>query len=194
MGRRAAYAEATKRELVEVARRLFTARGYSHTSIDDVVEEAGVTKGALYHHFDNKLELFAAVAEQVEADLTARIARGPVGVQEPWDALLSGIERYLDECMNPEVERILLLEAPTVLGWERWRDLEARYGLGLTIVALELAMEAGALRRQDPEPLAHLLLGALGEGATYIVRAKSRKNARKEIGEALRAMLEGLRT
>src|SRR5688572_25346668 len=114
--KRSEYAEATKRDLVEVARRLFAERGYAGTSLDHVVAEAGVTKGALYHHFENKKELFAAVAERVEADLTALVGQGME--RDPWRALVAGIERYLDAALDAEVQNILLIDAPTVLGYE----------------------------------------------------------------------------
>ena len=189
-GKRAEYAEATKRDLIEVGRRLFGDRGFAATSLDDVVAEAGVTKGALYHHFTNKKELFVAVVEKIEGDLSAFIAQGME--RDPWAALLVGIDRYLDAALEPEVQMVLL-DAPAVLGWERWRQLEERYGLGLTMVALQVAMEAGVLTTQPIEPLAHLVLGALNEGAIYIAQAKDRDAARRVVGEAARSMLKGLK-
>ena len=145
-GRRAEYAEMTRRALVDAARALFAERGYASTSIDDVADAARVTKGAVYHHFKGKTDLFEAVCERVEVDIVAAIAQGPVGGTDPFEALVRGVDEYLDQCLRPEVQRILLLEAPTVLGWDRWRDLEARFGLGLTQAAL------GRDRGGDPSP------------------------------------------
>jgi AcrR family transcriptional regulator len=190
--RRAEYAEATRASLIEVARRLFADRGYTATSLDDIVAAARVTKGALYHHFDGKVELFAAVAEGVEADLTARVGGGIE--RDPWEALLAGVNRYLDAALEPEIQRILLLDAPTVLGYDRLHELQARFGLGLTVAALEVAMEAGALARRPALPLAHMLIAALSAGAMFIARADDRIAARKQIGDMSMAMLEGLRT
>ena len=190
--KRTEYAEATKRDLIQVARRLFAARGYSATSLDEVVAEAGVTKGALYHHFENKKELFAAVAERVEADLTASIGRGME--RDPWDALIAGTERFLDAALEGEVQTILLIDAPTVLGYERWHALQGRYGLGLTVTALEVGMDAGVLKRRPSLPLANMVLKALSAGAMFIARAEDRAKARKDVGEIAMAMLEGLKS
>ena len=192
-GRRAEYAEMTRRALVDAARTLFAERGYASTSIDDVADAARVTKGAVYHHFKGKTDLFEAVCERVEVDIVAAIVQGPVGGTDPFEALVRGVDEYLDQCLQPEVQRILLLEAPTVLGWDRWRDLEARFGLGLTQAALQVAIEAGILRPQPVEALAHIVFGALVEGALYIARAADRDKARTEIGGIVRALLEGLK-
>ena len=194
-GRRAEYAEMTRRALVDAARTLFAERGFAATSIDDVAEAARVTKGAVYHHFKGKTDLFEAVCERLEVDIVAAIAHGPSGGEhDPWDSLLRGIDRYLDECLEPDVQRILLMEAPTVLGWDRWKDLQGRFGLGLTQAALQMAMEAGVLKPQPVELLAHMVLGALTEGAMYIGRATDRDAARAEVGRSVRTLLEGLRT
>ena len=193
-GRRAEYADATRRALVGAARGLFAERGYASTSIDLVAETARVTKGAVYHHFKNKTELFKAVCEAVESDIVATIAQADVADrQDPFEALVRGIDRYLDICLDQDVQRILLLDAPTVLGWDGWREMESRYALGLTVAALEVAMEADLIRKQPVEPLAHMVLGALTEGALYIARADDRAEARRNVGESTRLLLEGLR-
>ena len=191
MTKRSEYAEATKRDLVAVARRLFAERGYAGTSLDDVVRDAGVTKGALYHHFENKRELFAAVAERAESDLTASIGQG--SERDPWAALVAGTERFLDAALDREVQNILLLDAPIVLGYERWQEMQARYGLGLTVTALEAGMDAGILKRHPSLPLAEMVLKALSAGAMFIARADDRAAARRHVGEIARSMLEGLK-
>lgn len=190
--KRSEYAAATKRDLVEVGRRLFAERGYSGTSLDHVVAEAGVTKGALYHHFENKKELFAAVAERVEAELTASVGQGME--RDPWRALIAGAESYLDAALEPEVQNVLLIDAPTVLGYDRWHELQARYGLGLTRAGLENAMDAGLIAKRPSAPLARMVLDALSAGAMFIARAEDRKAARRHVGEIALAMLEGLKT
>ena len=191
--KRSEYAEATKRDLIAISRRLFAEKGFAGTSLDDVVAAAGVTKGALYHHFENKKELFAAVAERVEADLTASIGQG--SERDAWEAFVNGANRYLDAAsLEPEVQNILLIDAPTVLGYERWHELQERYGLGLTIVALEAAMDAGVVARRPSLPLATMVVQALSAGAMFIARAKNRTAARKQVGEIAEAMLEGLRS
>ena len=193
-GRRAEYAEATRAALVDAAAELFAQRGYGATSLDDVAAAVRVTKGAVYHHFKGKRDLFYAVCEQVETEVVAHVGQGDVDIRDPWDALVRGVDRYLDACLEPKVQRILLLDAPTVLGWDGWRELESRFALGLTVAAIEVAMEAKVLRRQPVEPLAHMLLGALTEATLYIARAEDRREAREQVGGSVRTLLEGLRT
>jgi AcrR family transcriptional regulator len=162
---------------------------------EEVVREAGVTRGALYHHFGGKQELLAAVFEQVEADLLERIGErvAAAGARDPVSALSAGAESMLDAAMDPELHRIVLLDAPSVLGWERWREIGWRYGMGLTESVLAAAMEARQVPRQPVRPLAHVLLGALDEAALYVARAPDREAARDEMSEALERLVDGLR-
>jgi AcrR family transcriptional regulator len=171
--------EATRRQLVTAARALFGARGYAAVGTEEIVRAAGVTRGALYHQFRDKADLFAAVAEEVEAEIAERIAAGAAEA-EPVEALRAGALLFLDTCADPEVERIILLDAPAVLGWEAWRDLAGRYGLGLVQFALQSAMDAGAIVQQPVVPLAHVLIGALDECALYIARAEDPAAAREQ--------------
>jgi len=136
----------------------------------------------LYHQFRDKADLFAAVAEQVEAEIAERIAgaAGAGAEADPVGALRTGARLFLDACAEPEVERIILLDAPAVLGWEAWRDLAGRYGLGLVRLALQSAMDAGAIVPQPVVPLAHVLTGALNECALYVARADDPPTAREQ--------------
>jgi AcrR family transcriptional regulator len=173
--------EATRRQLVTAARALFGARGYAGVGTEEIVQAAGVTRGALYHQFRDKADLFAAVAEEVEAEIAERIAAGAAeAAADAVGALRAGARLFLDACAEPEVERIILLDAPAVLGWEAWRDLAGRYGLGLVQLALQSAMDAGAIVPQPVAPLAHVLVGALNEGALYIARAEDPAAAREQ--------------
>jgi AcrR family transcriptional regulator len=173
--------EATRRQLITAARRLFGARGYAAVGTEEIVRTAGVTRGALYHQFRDKADLFAAVAEEVEAEIAEQIATGAAGAaSDPVGALRTGARLFLQVCAEPEVERIILLDAPSVLGWEAWRDLAGRYGLGLIQLALQSAMDAGAIARQPVIPLAHVLVGALDECALYVARAADPAAARDE--------------
>jgi AcrR family transcriptional regulator len=174
--------EATRRQLVSAARALFGANGYAGVGTEEIVRAAGVTRGALYHQFRDKADLFAAVAEEVEAEIAGRIAAGAAeaAADDPVGALRIGARLFLDACAEPEVERIILLDAPAVLGWEAWRDLAGRYGLGLVQVALQTAMDAGAIVAQPVVPLAHVLVGALDECALYIAGAEDPAAAREQ--------------
>jgi AcrR family transcriptional regulator len=148
---------------------------------EEIVRAAGVTRGALYHQFRDKADLFAAVAEEVEAEIADRIAAGAAGaVADPLAGLRVGGRLFLDACAEPEVERIILLDAPAVLGWEAWRDLAGRYGLGLIQFALQSAMDAGAIVQQPVVPLAHVLIGALDECALHIAQAEDPAAARDQ--------------
>ena len=172
--------EATRRQLVSAARALFGTRGYAGVGTEEIVRAAGVTRGALYHQFRDKADLFAAVAEEVEAGIAERIASAAGVEADPVDALRSGARLFLDACAEPEVERIILLDAPAVLGWQAWRDLAGRYGLGLVQLALQTAMDAGAIVAQPVVPLAHVLVGALDECALYVAGAEDPAAAREQ--------------
>ena len=187
--------EATRRALVNAARMLFGARGYAHVGTEEIVRAAGVTRGALYHQFRDKADLFAAVAEQVEAEIADRIAAAAAeAADDPVGALRTGARLFLDACAEPEVERIILLDAPAVLGWEAWRDLAGRYGLGLVQLALRSAMEAGAIVDQPVVPLAHVLIGALDECALYVARAEDPAAAREQCAAIFDRILHSITT
>jgi len=185
--------EATQAALTATARRLFAERGYANVGTEEIVRDAGVTRGALYHHFDGKAGLFRAVFEQLEAEIAQRMAEEALARPDPWEAMVAGLELFLDICTEPEVQRIALLDAPSVLGWETWREIEGRYGLGLVRLGLENLMKAGLARRQPVDPLAHALLGTLYEAGLYVARADDVGAAREEMEAVLRGMLEGLR-
>ncbi|MDQ4143992.1 MAG: TetR family transcriptional regulator [Actinomycetota bacterium] len=191
--RRAEYAEATRRALLDAGFELFAERGYANTSTEEIVRRARVTRGALYHHFSGKAELFRGVVEDLEAKLAQEIMDNAFSLPDPWEVIVRGAEGFLDTCLRPEVQRILLLDAAPVLGWETWREIDARYSLGMTQQALAGAMEAGAIQRFPVDPLAHMLLGALHNAAHYIVESPDPAAARKEAGDTLRRLLEGLR-
>lgn len=185
--------EATRAALLKVARRLFAERGYAGVGTEEIVREAGVTRGALYHHFDGKRELLRALYEQLESEIAEDLAVRAVPGASVLETLRSGADRFLDHCLEPEVQRIALLDAPAVLGWEQWRAIGARYGLGLIAGLLTAGIEAGEIRRQPVDPLAHALLGALDEVAMLVARAEDPRTARAEAGETLALLVEALR-
>ena len=187
-------AEATRKALIYAARRLFVERGYHDTSTEEIVAVAGVgTRGTLYHHFADKRALFVAVFEAVEEDLVAaagaQLVEGP-----PLDMLRNGLLGFLDASLNPEVQRILLLDGPTVLGWQEWRAIEARYGLGGIQAMLELAVADGSLPEQPLEVLAHLLLATADEAALFIANTEDPPAARDQAVAAMDRLLTGLRS
>jgi AcrR family transcriptional regulator len=198
MERKSSNAErsgATRAALVAAARPLFAARGYAGVGAEEIVAAAGVTRGALYHHFGGKEGLLAAVYEQLEQELLERIGARVAEAEatDPLGALQVGADGFLEACSEPEVNRVVLLDAPSVLGWERWREIGWRYGAGLTEGVVQAAIDAGQIASQPARPLAHLLLGALDEAALYVARAPDPAAARTEARAAIASLLEGLR-
>jgi AcrR family transcriptional regulator len=192
-GRREAEARATREALIQAALELFTERGYSGVGTEEIVARAKVTRGALYHHFTDKRDLFRAVFERVEADLMERIGATMESADDPYELMISGMRAFLDACEEPAVKQISLTDAPAVLGWQEWREIDNRHGLGLTRAALDGAVQAGVLRPIATEPMAHLFVAALSEAAFVIAHSKQPRKARAEVEEALVQLVEGLR-
>jgi AcrR family transcriptional regulator len=192
-GRREAEARATREALVQAALELFTKRGYAGVGTEEIVARAKVTRGALYHHFEDKRDLFRAVFERVEAGLMERIAGRMRSTDDPWKLMLAGMRSFLDACEEPAVKQIALTDAPSVLGWQEWREIDNRHGLGLTRAALQGAVDAGILRPIAVEPMAHLFVAALSEAAFVIAHADHPRKARAEVEAALIELVEGLR-
>ena len=191
--RQADRSQATRTALIAAARPLFADRGYAGVSTDDIVEAASVTRGALYHHYKDKRDLFRAVYEQVEEDLMGRVVASLVGTRDVWKMFTKGLAAFLDECLDPEVAKIALIDAPAVLGWEEWREIDARYGLGLIVTALQQGMDEGVIRKQPVDVMAQLVFGAMAEAALLIAHADDPKAARASAEKALLGLLNGLR-
>jgi AcrR family transcriptional regulator len=189
-------AEATRNALIAAGRDLFAARGYDDVGAEEIVKAAGLTRGALYHHFPGgKAGLLEAVYEAVEAESTERVAHIVLSseMHSPLAAMKAGIAAFLDECAEPGFQRIVLHDAPAVLGWDRWREISASNGLGLIEASLIAAIEAGEIRPLPVRPTAHLLLGALDEAAMLLVRS-SDSAGRAEITTVLLALIDGFAT
>lgn len=186
--------EATRRKLLRVARQLFATRGYGGTSIADITRRARVTRGALYHHFTGKEEIFRAVFEEVERELVEKSGTAAAAERRPERRLEAGANAFLDACLDRDAQQIVLLDAPSVLGWETWQEIDARYALAGLTAALQTAMDDGYLARQPAEPLAHVLLGALNQAALVIARSDDVARTRAELGRTIGRLLEGLRS
>lgn len=185
---------ATREALVSAARALFGARGYADVGTAEVVQAAGVTRGALYHHFADKLDLFAGVFESVEEETTARIVAAvtAAGATDPITAMQLGTAAFLDVCTDPEMARIMLLEAPAVLGTQRWSDISYEHNMGLVQALITQGIEVGRIPAQPVAPLAHVLMGALREAALYLATAQDTATARAEVGAAMGRLIDGL--
>jgi AcrR family transcriptional regulator len=191
---KAAQREATMGALIGAARALFAERGYAGVGTEEIVQQAGVTRGALYHHFrGGKEELFRAVLIQLSAETVQRVGQAAAATDDPWEELVLGSEAFLDACATPEVQRIVLLDAPSVLGWDVRRAIDADYGLRLLEGAIQNAMDAGRLLPGSASAVAHVLAGALDEAAMVVARAEDPAAARAEMSVTIRRLLEGLR-
>jgi AcrR family transcriptional regulator len=193
-GRREAEAQATRDALIRAALELFSKRGYADVGTEEIVARAKVTRGALYHHFADKRDLFRAVFEKVEGDLMERIGARMEASDDPWELMIAGMRSFLDACEEPAVKQISLTDAPAVLGWQEWREIDNRHGLGLTRAALQGAVDAGEMRPIAVEPMAHLFVAALSEAAFVIAHADLPRKARAEVEKALIQLIEGLRS
>ena len=184
--------EATRAALLAAARRLFAEQGFAGTGREEIAAAAGVTRGALYHHFASKEAVFRAVVEQLEEELTNQVAVAGMKGEDPAEQLRLGCLAFLDGCLDPAVRRIVLLEAPAVLGWDQWREIDERYGLALLTHSVQEVMAAGLIDPGPVGPLAHMLLGALNEAALLVATAKRPKAARAEVGRTVERVLDRL--
>jgi AcrR family transcriptional regulator len=185
---------ATRDALVAAARRLFAAQGFAEVSTDAIVAAAGVTRGALYHQFEDKTALFEAVLAAVEADIAGRLANeaAEAGIADPVEALRHAVRTWLDICVEPEIHRIALIDGPSVLGWAHWREVCQRHVFGLVQALLAQGVELGRVRPLPVAPLAHVFMGAGDEAALYVAEAVDRTRARAEMVEVLDQFLEGV--
>jgi AcrR family transcriptional regulator len=185
---------ATRAALVRAARPLFAQHGFSSVSTESIVAAAGVSRGALYHQFAGKTKLFEAVYEAIEEDL-ARELEGLIaaaGVSDPIEVMELGTSAWLTACGEQEVQQIVLLDGPAVLGWARWREIGMRYALGLIEGLLSHAIEVGRIPPQPVHALSHVLVGALDEAGLYIARAEDRAAASEEMRAVIATLMAGL--
>jgi AcrR family transcriptional regulator len=191
--RRVDNIESTREALVDSALELFTKRGYAGTSLEAIVKRARVTKGALYHHFSGKQALFEAVFDRVETAAMNRLTTSVGGDGSAWERALAGIQEYVRVCLEPSYQRIVIHEAPVVMGWERWREAEERFSYGLVRDTVESLVEAGEIEPLPAEVTARVLFGALSAGAETIAGAKDPKRAAAEVSRTIVAVMTGMR-
>ena len=193
MNVKAQRSEITRTALVSAARELFAEHGYAGIGTEEIVKRAGVTRGALYHHFDGKEDLLRAVLHDLARELAEASATAALAETDQWRQILGAVDAFLDACVDPAIQQIMMTDAPSVLGWDEWREIDMQYGLGLVKASLEAAMDSGLIPRQPVDPLSHLIVGALDEAAMYIARAADAGEARREMGESIERMLDGLK-
>ncbi len=187
-------AAGTQEALIAAARPLFAAQGFADVALEAIVRAAGVTRGALYHHFADKTELFAAVFEQVEGEVAARMGEAIAASKQtdPVTIMRLGVNFWLDACSDPEVQRIVLVDAPAVLGWARWTEIGNRYNIGMVRDLLASAIEIGRIPAQPVEATALTMLGAMREATLYVARAEDHARARQEAGAVMSRMIQAL--
>lgn len=186
--------EATRGRLIATARRLFAEKGFAATSTEEILKEAEVSRGALYHHFSNKTDLFQATFEAVEEELTAKLLQTATagGETDPIRILERGFSAFLDQCLNPEVQRIVMLDAPTVLGWDTWHELDERYAFGTIKAVLAVAAETGRVDADAVDPLTHLLVGAVMQAGMVVARADDPATAKRQMTESFEKLVSTL--
>ena len=180
----------TQAALIAAARRLFGGEGFAAVGTERVAAAAGMTRGALYHQFSDKTGLFAAVLDQVEAEIAQRVADAVTGLDpaDTADTLLAGARAWLDASSEPDLQRIVLLDGPSVLGWDQWREICLRHTVGLIAVLLQDGIDRGSLSPQPVQALTHVLVGAVDEAALYIAQAEDPSAARADMDHVLRRL------
>lgn len=179
-GVREKKAEKTRAKLVAAARRLFAKKGFAATSTEEILEKAGVTRGALYHHFTDKAALFEAVCVAIHEEAVSEISTAADAGAEPFEALVEGSLAWMSHVAKPDVNRILIVEAPVVLGWEKWNALDEAHGFGELVLGVEAARTAGVIRDIGAEELAVLLNGAMNAGVLWAGHKGGNARARME--------------
>jgi AcrR family transcriptional regulator len=187
--------EQTNHELIAIAREIFSRDGYAGAATEEIVARAGVTRGALYHHFGSKEGLFRAVLESVQADIARRVEvaanNAPRG--DGWRQISDGCRAFLEANLDPQVRRIVLIDAPAVLGWEVWREIDAAHSVRLLQMGLRELANAGQIRALPLEAVVHLLSGAMNEAALWIAGSSDPHMALEQAVAGLEAMLTGLK-
>jgi AcrR family transcriptional regulator len=185
-------AEATRQLLISVARQLFAENGYPATSVEEIIQRAGVARGALYHHFPGKEALFRAVYEAVQADTAARVVEAALAAQEPWDGVRAGLRAFLDACLEAEFRRIVILDSVSVLQTDVWEGGREYIELPMLRAVLKPLVET-YLPGLDVEALVHVTLGGLYGSALYIARAPEPTAAQGQVDAVLETLISGLR-
>jgi AcrR family transcriptional regulator len=191
-GKRVAQGRATRGQLIEVATSLFAENGYESTSIEAVLAAAGVSRGALYHHFAGKEALFTAVLETVSERITAEITEIISGCTDPLDAIRTGALAWIDLAGDPVIQRVMLVDAPSVLGWEQWRAMDEGRTAGAMRAMLQAVSDTGRLPQELVGPFSYMILAALDEAAMVVARAPDSRAAVAESRQAVEELLNRL--
>ena len=194
LGRRDTNAEATRALIIGKARGVFANKGFADAGLSEIVAAAGVTTGAVYHHFGDKKGLFLAVAETVEGDILKGVMLAAARKSGSWEQLLAAVDATLEICAEPGVQRIIFIDAPTVIGPAAWREIELKYAFGGMVRALRGLIDEGVIRSGSADMLASILLGALIEAARAVARARDKHAAMVDARATMARLFASLRT
>jgi len=178
--------------IIKVASELFSTKGYKKTSTEEIVSKVGVTRGALYHHFRGKRDIFIAVFEKAQCAIKDFIINETKGITDPWQKLIKGNYAFLRGCIDPEIQQIVAVDAPSVLGWEVWRDIDRRYSTLLLKEFLEKLQDAGVIRPLPIEPLTHAMAGAANGLALWLSEIKDTKEALEEAQSTMEVLFNAI--
>ena len=183
----------TIQKLIVVARTHFTDRGYADAALEEIVQEAGLTRGALYHHFGNKKGLFQAVLDTVQKEVAERVETQAAKSGDVWEQLILGCRAFITAAVEPKNKRIMLVDGPAVLGWEEWRKMDEQNSMRLLREQLQFMQQQGELRQVAIDALTHMLSGAMNEAALWIAQSAEEQQAYEESMIVISLLLEGLR-
>jgi AcrR family transcriptional regulator len=183
----------TRAMFISIARKLFASQTYANTSTEQILSATNVTRGALYHQFSDKADLLWAVCEQIQQEIVRDINAATEKAANSFDALIVGCDAFLEAVAKPDVQQILIIDAPAVLGWEEWNRLDREYGFGLLLKGVKQAIEDGHLKSQYEEAIAVMLNGAINEGVIWAARGENSGEKLAEVRSALHEILQGLR-
>jgi AcrR family transcriptional regulator len=194
MNKRIERGKATREQLIEIATRLFAERGYDGTSIETVLQESGLSRGALYHHFNGKEALFEAVLAVIQTDVGRKTLSATRTEQDPLAALRAGCVAWIQLAGDPVVRQIMLIDAPSVMGWQRWREYDEKLVLGIMKTWMTTAAEQGVLPAEQSDLFAHVVMAAVNEIALVTARADDHDDAIRvgtaALDEILRRLLD----
>lgn len=188
-----ARSAATVARLVDVATDLFARQAYAATGTEELVRTAGVTRGALYHHFTDKKDLFRTVLDRIQAEVALEVQSAVEQHSDPWQQLAAGCHAFLAAATDPDRQQIMLIDGPAVLGWAEWRAIDARHSLRALTEGLTELVDLGIIQAHPIEPLAFALSGAMNETALWVAGTRHREQALRDATSVIDSLLVALR-
>lgn len=185
--------EQTIQNLLEIARHHFASNGYANVSLEDIVKEADLTRGALYHHFNNKKGLFLAVFEEIQMEIGGNVEKEAAEYEDEWDQLLNGCRAFLEAALKSQNERILLIDGPAVLGWDTFREMDSKYSMNSLHEQLEMMQDKNLLKPIPLEVMTHCLSGAMNEAVLWISDGNAQQKKIEEAMDVISSMANGLK-